>query len=145
MNFALEIYRLLTAAPAQPKAVCVLPPPPPPREKGTKAKKEPGVYDIEVKYNERGAAVSGTFGFLDDKEAEREGAVNWLTNYDKAALKERGVWGGKKVVMQNETCKKRWAIGDSVGDCARQMNLSDSWVEKRYAAFGAALSEERGE
>lgn len=139
-----EIFTYLTAAPAQPKAVSVLPPPPPPKVKGAKPKKEPGVYDIDVRYDPKGRAVSGTFGFLDDKEAEREGAVSWLTNFDKAALKERGIWGGKKVIAQNETCKKRWAEGDGVGDCARFMRLSESWVEKRYAAFGAALSVEKG-
>jgi hypothetical protein len=139
-----EIFTLLTAAPAQPKAVSVLPPPPVPKAKGAKQVKEPGVYDIDVRYNERGAPVSGTFGFRDDKEAEREGAVSWLTEFDKAALKERGVWGGKKVIAQNTTCKKRWMEGDNVGDCARFMRLSESWVEKRYAAFGAALSDERG-
>lgn len=139
-----EILTYLTAAPAQPKGLSVLPPPPAPKEKGKAKEKEPGVYDISVTYNERGAPVSGTFGFRDDREAEREGAVNWLTNFDKSALQERGVWGGKKVVAQNATCKKRWVLGDNVGDCARYMKLSDSWVEKRFAAFGAALSEEKG-
>jgi len=140
-----EILTLLTSVPAQPKAVCILPMPPAPKPKGEKPKKEPGVYDINVQYNKAGAPVSGTFGFRSDMEAERSGAVDWLTNFDKAALKERGIWGGKKVIAQNEGCKKRWANGDTVADCSRSMRLSDSWVEKRYAAFGVALSEETGQ
>lgn len=145
MKFILEIFHFLTVpATAAPAGVCVLPPPPAPRERGKKAEKEPGVYDIDVKYTSDGKAVSGTFGFREAKEADREGAVAWLTELDKAALRERDLWGGKKVVAQNEVAKKHWATGDTVADCSRVMRLSDSWVEKRYGAFSAALSSERG-
>ncbi len=145
MNFLSEIFHFLTTPQqAAPAGVCVLPPPPAPRERGKKVEKEPGVYDIEVQYTADGRAVSGTFGFREAKEADREGAVMWLTELDKAALRQRELWGGAKVAAQNEAAKKAWASGDTVADCSRVLRLSESWVEKRYGAFSAALSSERG-
>lgn len=145
MDFLTEIFRLLTSTPpAAVAGVCVLPEPPAPKAKGKKVEKEPGVFDIEVRYNADGKPISGTFGFREAKEADREGAVQWITELDKSALRERDLWGGRKVVAQNEACKKHWAMGDTVADCCRVMRLSDSWVEKRYGAFSAALSSERG-
>jgi hypothetical protein len=118
-----------------PLAVCVLPKPVAPKDKAAPAPKEPGVFEINRE--------TRTFGFRHDKEATREGAVANLTAHDCAALEERGLWGGKKVVKQNATAKAAWHDGKTVGQCAAAVGLSDSWAEKRYGAFSAALSEER--
>lgn len=120
-----------------PRAVCVLPDPVAAKPKAPAAQKPPSVFVV----NEE----TKTFGFRDDKEAARDGAVPHLTEHDRAALEERGIWGGKKVVKQNATAKTAWHDGKTVGQCAAAMGLSESWVEKRYAAFGAALLDERGE
>lgn len=115
----------------------MLPMPVQKQPKGEAPKKEPGIYVISEERRQ--------FGFRSDKEASREGAVKWLTNYDKSELQSRSLFGKtKEVFAQNATCKERWALGDSVAECARHMALSDSWIEKRYAAFSTALSSERG-
>lgn len=120
-----------------PRAVCVLPDPVAAKPKAPAAAKEPGVFEINRE--------TRTFGFRHDKEATRDGAVPHLTAYDRAALEERGLWGGRKVINQNAAAKKSWHDGDTVGECAKTIQRSDSWVEKRFGAFGAALLDERGE
>ncbi len=132
-----EIWQLFTGATAQPRGVCMLPLPVAKREKGIPQKKEPGIYVISEERRQ--------FGFRSDKEASREGAVKWLTNFDQSELEARNLGGKtKEVQAQNKTCKERWALGESVAQCAALMKLSDSWVEKRYACFSAALLIERG-
>lgn len=119
-----------------PAGVCVLPAPQESRKRpdAPKVKRE-GVFTI----NEE----TRTFGFRDEKEAAREGAVSTLTGYDLSVLRQRSLWGGKKVQSQNATAKVAWHNGETVGECARSLGLSESWVEKRFAAFSAALSDER--
>lgn len=98
------------------------------------APKESGVY---VEDEER-----RVYGFRMDKESDRKGAAPHLTGYDVRTLKERGLYGGKQVQAQNITCKRMWHGGESVSGAAAQMRLSESWVEKRFACFSTALSEE---
>ena len=115
---------------------CVLPMPKPKPVPVQKPKAHTSIYEIDPERNH--------FGFHIDKEAGREGAVKWLTAYDRQTLDERDLWGGKKVQAQNATAKRLWHDGESTAEAARQMRLSESWVEKRFAAFSSALSEEKG-
>lgn len=85
------------------------------------------------------------YGFRMDKEADRKGAAPNLTGFDVRVLTERGLYGGKQVQAQNATCKRMWHDGESVTGAAAKMRLSDSWIEKRFACFSAALSDEIGE
>lgn len=82
------------------------------------------------------------YGFHMDNPESREGAVRHLTEYDKSILKEREAWGKQKVVAQNEIAKGLWYAGESIADACRTMGYSKSWMEKRYWAFVAALSQE---
>jgi hypothetical protein len=108
-----------------------------------KEKKPTSVFDIDVQYNDRGNPVSGTFGFYTASlEADRKGAVRHCTGYDIQELEGRGLSGGKKVQAQNERCKALWFSGETVAGAMAEMKLSDSWIEKRFAAFSAALSAE---
>ena len=108
-----------------------------------KEKKPTSVFDIDVQYNDRGNPVSGTFGFYTASvEADRKGAVRHCTGYDKQELEDRGLSGGNKVQAQNERCKSLWFAGETVAAAMAEMKLSDSWIEKRFAAFSAALSAE---
>jgi hypothetical protein len=108
-----------------------------------KEKKPTSVFDIDVQYNDRGNPVSGTFGFYTASvEADRKGAVRHCTGYDKQELEDRGLSGGNKVQAQNERCKSLWFAGETVTAAMAEMKLSDSWIEKRFAAFSAALSAE---
>ena len=108
-----------------------------------KEKKQTSVFDIDVQYNDRGNPVSGTFGFYTASvEADRKGAVRHCTGYDLQELDGRGLGGGKKVQAQNERCKALWFSGETVAAAMAEMRLSDSWIEKRFAAFSAALSAE---
>ena len=108
-----------------------------------KEKKPTSVFDIDVQYNDRGNPVSGTFGFYTaSTEADRKGAVRHCTGYDLQELQDRGLSGGNKVQAQNERCKSLWFAGETVAAAMAEMKLSDSWIEKRFAAFSAALSAE---
>ncbi len=108
-----------------------------------KEKKPTSVFDIDVQYNDRGNPVSGTFGFYTaSTEADRKGAVRHCTGYDLQELQDRGLSGGNKVQAQNEKCKALWFAGETVAAAMAEMKLSDSWIEKRFAAFSAALSAE---
>ena len=71
--------------------------------------------------------------------------MRYCTEYDKQVLRDRGLWGFKKVQAQNEKAKALWFSGDTVAEAADALGLSGSWMEKRYAAFSTALSMERGE
>lgn len=113
-------------------ALCVLPAPPAARPKAPPPPpKQPGVFVIDDE--------TRTFGFRHDKEADRLGAVPHLTDEDCAELKSRDLWGKKKVITQNQTAKRHWHDGHTVGETAHAMGLSESWVEKRFAVFGATL------
>jgi len=130
-----EIISILTGKAKPLPVVCSLPPRPAPKEKGKAPKKEPGVYVID---EER-----AVFGFRDDREADRKGAVQWLTNFDKEVLQSRSLFGAQKNVQeQNATCKKCWAMGDTVSECEMKMKVGSSWIEKRYACFSTALAQE---
>ncbi len=135
LSFLAQIFPQFSPT-IDPPGVCVLPAPPEARKRpdAPKVKRE-GVFTI----NEE----TRTFGFRDEKEAAREGAVSTITGNDLHFLRERGLWGGKKVQAQNIAAKLAWHSGETVGECARSLGLSESWVEKRFAAFSAALSDER--
>lgn len=138
-------FRELTAPP-EIRPVCVLPMPAPKLPKAEKPKNVSTVIDTAVVYNKDGKPVSGLFDFhTQSKEADRQGAVRYCTAYDKQELQNRGLWGFKKVQTQNEKAKTLWFSGETVAAAAKSMGLSESWTEKRYAAFGTALSIERGE
>jgi hypothetical protein len=136
MNFLLDIWTIIRTDPKEVRGVCYLPAPPPRKAKRKEPERVASIYDIDKDRK--------FFGFHMDDPANREGATKWCTEYDIEALKDRQIWGGKKVVSQNETCKSLWYAGESVADTARTMGLSGSWVEKRFGAFSAALSEEKG-
>ena len=135
MQLLRTIAQIFTPTPPKPQSLCVLPRP---VQKVAKGKAAAPVRDSYLDDKE-----TNRWGFHHGKEAERTGAEKWLTGFDKEALRERDLLGvGRKVQIQNEKCKERWATGDSVAECMAAMGKSDSWVEKRYAAFGAALSKE---
>ena len=134
LNALLSIF-----APTAPvtRGVCVLPAPPAPRPKAMPAPKVSGVF-VEN-------AETRTFGFRHERETDRAGAVPGLTGYDREILSNRGLWGGRAVIEQNRAAKVAWHNGETVAQCAAVLRKSDSWVEKRFAAFGSALLAEAGE
>jgi hypothetical protein len=85
------------------------------------------------------------YGFYHNGASERSGAVPALTDWDMEVLEDRDLTGGEKVTALNERCKHLWYAGEKQEDVERIMGRSDSWVEKRYFAFAAALSNERGD
>lgn len=70
-----------------------------------------------------------------------EGSVASLTDADVTALIDRGLWGGREVQDVNVRCKALWHEGKTVEDAAKILKRSESWTEKRFGAFSAALSE----
>lgn len=147
MRIFSAIYTTLREITAPPQITprCVLPTPAP-KVKRQPPPKASTVIDLNVQYNTAGKPVSGEFGFhTESKEVDREGAVRYCTEADKQVLRDRGLLGFKKVQAQNENAKALWYAGESVGDAGKSLGLSDSWVEKRFAAFGSALLMERGE
>lgn len=130
----LEFFGVPTYDVSKAQGICYLPPPVAPRAKTKAPKAEPTIYAINEEQN--------FYGFRMDPTENREGATAWLTTYDNEALQERGLSGGKKVVNQNQACKRHWYGCDSVADAAKVMGLSGSWIEKRFAVFSAALSVE---
>lgn len=130
-----QLLSLLTP-PAQ-RSLCLLPPPPQTekQKKGQAPKAQSDAYLINEATN--------TFGFRSASDAARTGAETWLTGFDKSVLHQKELTGGYEVMQSNAKAKERWALGDSVAECARAVNRSESWVQKRYAAFSAALSKER--
>lgn len=125
---------LETVKPAMVKPVCILPIQAAKPEPVKKPKPIPSIYDIDQERRE--------YGFHIEKMADREGAVKYLTGYDRRTLEQRDLWGGKGVQAQNAKAKALWHGGETAGEAARQMGLSESWVEKRFASFSTALSEE---
>lgn len=127
-----HMITILQTKPEQVRGICYLPPKPAPKAYVPPPPPTPSIYEIDKDRQ--------FFGFHMKEAASREGAVKHCTQYDKDALRTRLLWGGKKVVSQNEACKALWYAGESVADACKTIGLSDSWVEKRFAAFGAALS-----
>lgn len=95
--------------------------------------------------------VTNTYTFRSNRATEvREGAVPGLTAYDIEALKDRELYGGnnrkgKASNIKNAHAKALWCDGCTVPEIASATGMGDSWVEKRVAAFGAALSLEMAE
>ncbi len=93
--------------------------------------------------------------YLEDKDANRwafniatasfqtEGSIPELTSFDVELLIDRGYWGGKKVQAQNQKAKKMWHNGETPTATAAALGLSESWVDKRFGTFAAALSDEK--
>lgn len=132
------ITSILRSSPPANRLLCVLPKPAVRVAKGTAKKPVASIYEIDPERKH--------YGFhLESRETEREGAERWLTGLDRAELEQRSLGGGKKVIAENEKAKAAWAGGDTVVECAKTLRLSESWVEKRFAAFSAALSTERSQ
>ena len=133
-----------------PSVVCVLPPPvqrivvdPPPAPAD--------MYEINVQKNKDGKAVSGEFGFNTATAIlQSEGSTKHLTQWDVSELNARGFWGNEKTKIgrttnaNNARAKSEWHCGLSASQIGGVMGLSDSWAEKRCAAFQQALNLERG-
>lgn len=133
-----------------PSVVCVLPmpvikitveAPPPPTD----------MYEINVQKNRDGKAVSGEFGFHTATAIlQSEGSTPHLTQWDVSELNARGFWGNEKTKIgrttnaHNARAKTEWHSGLSAAQIGGVLRLSDSWAEKRCAAFQHALSLERG-
>jgi hypothetical protein len=128
---------LFTPSVPHQNGLCLLPRPAEQKkqQKGQAPKAQSDAYLI----NER----TNTFGFRSASDAARTGAEKWLTGFDKSEIESRNLAGGYEVIQSNSLAKERWALGDSVAECARVVNRGESWVQKRYAAFSAALSKER--
>lgn len=147
-----EILTYLTAAPAQPKAVSVLPPPPVKQLKTKVRAVDPllSQIDEDVTYNERGAAISGTIAWEDNAAIRQKmGAIEQLTAYDIATLKEAEQWPispnterGRTSIERTKKAKKMWYNGSDKQDVMAALGMSESWVEKRGTAFATALSQE---
>lgn len=133
----LEFFGIPTYDPAKAVGICFLPAPITPKAKTKAPKATPTIFPIDEEKK--------FYGFRMDATENREGATAWLTAYDNELLSERGLSGGKKVVNQNEACKRSWYGCDSVVDAAKVLGLSGSWIEKRFAVFSAALSVETSE
>jgi hypothetical protein len=100
-------------------------------------------------------APKQTDAYLEDEAANRwafnsvtatfqsEGSVAELTSFDVELLIERGYWGGKKVQVQNQKAKRMWHSGETSKAAAAALGLSESWVDKRFGTFAAALSDEK--
>jgi hypothetical protein len=128
------------ANPEPVRAMCFLPAPPPPAARPrAEAPKKPArsIYVIDEDRNE--------FGFHLEKAGSREGAVSHLTEYDKALLVARQMWGGKEVVNRNIRAKALWYTGESIEKAMALIGVKRSWVEHRYGTFSTALSQEVGE
>lgn len=142
-----EIFTYLTGKYTLPNAaaLCVLPVPPKQKQRTPEQKPRTGMYVIDEEKNE--------FGWDDEASIRRDnGAVNYLTSGDIDALKERDLWTvnektkkGRAVIEKNRRAKKAWFDGKTKAECVALLNVSESWIEKRGAAFSAALSDEIGE
>jgi hypothetical protein len=87
---------------------------------------------------------TATFGFNKATATfQADGAVPELTEFDVDLLMERGYWGQKKVVSQNQKCKRMWHSGETSKAASIALGLSESWVDKRFGTFAAALSDEK--
>ena len=83
------------------------------------------------------------YGWHSAKAGRQKRGASGLTNVDVEILNQRDLWGKtNKVKEQNATCKKHWHQGLDEQEAAASMGLSKSWIEKRFAAFNTALSEE---
>lgn len=103
--------------------------------------KAPKVTKIQDAFLER--EETNTWGFRQaSARPSNEGSVASLTDQDVTALIDRGLWGGREVQDVNIRCKALWHDGKTVEEAAKILKRSESWTEKRYGAFGAALSGE---
>lgn len=124
---------------------CVLPPPLPARRpKPVEVPKPSDMYLIDQATN--------SYGFHQATAVQqRRGAVETLTQTDIAQLVLRGVWSEDtakkaKVSRANTAAlKAHWAKGAMPAQIESLMGLSESWAEKRFAAFEAALKIDGGE
>lgn len=113
---------------------CALPAP-------VKVAKAPKPEKMQDAYIER--EETNTWGFRQaSARVTNEGSVASLTDADVHALIDRGLWGGREVQDVNIRCKALWHEGKMVSEAAKILKRSESWVEKRFGAFSAALSGE---
>ena len=135
-----NIFRSLFTPPPAPslsdlaQGTCALPDPP----QAVKVPKAAKMHDAYIEREE-----TNTWGFRQvSARPSNDGSVASLTDADVTALVDRGLWGGREVVDVNVRCKALWHEGKSVTDAAKILKRSESWTEKRYGAFSAALSGE---
>lgn len=113
------------------KGTCALPIPP-------ASVKAPKAATVQDAYIER--AETNTWGFRKvSGKPSHDGSVASLTDMDVTALIDRGLWGGRDVQDANVRCKAYWHDGKSVAETSKILKRSESWTEKRYGAFSAAL------
>lgn len=122
----------------------------PVKEKGAPCKPldntKPGDSIIETEtsvFGDTGKIRSGTFDFASDKKGKREGSVIYLTTYDEQELMLRNVYP-KNVNLRKSIAlqKKLWSNGETLEEMCLQTKYGESTVEKRNAAFSAALDRE---
>ena len=138
----LSILRSIFATPKAPtlselaEGTCALPAP-------KVMVKVPNAEKLPDAYLER--KETNTWAFNSSKAIQHnEGSVPELTVFDVTLLEEQGFWGkSKQVRIQNEKCKLHWHNGDAAPAVALKLGLSESWVNKRFWIFGAALSAEK--
>lgn len=123
---------------------CVLPMPPPPQPRRAAQKPKETASDMFL-IDE----ATQSYGFRTASAVQqRSGASPELSGLDVEELDLRGIWSDAwtKVAKTSRTntarAKALWADGKMVAEIATLMGLSESWVEKRAAAFEAALKRE---
>lgn len=139
------LFALFSPDPVYPVDLCVLPAPvikpPPGRVNIQKAsdsiiETETSVFGDKAKTK----IVSGTFDFSMGKVGKREGSVTYLTTYDEQELIARNVYPQnanlrKPIAVQKEL----WSAWASIEEMCQKTKLKESIIEKRNAAFQAAL------
>lgn len=123
---------------------CVLPPPPAPQPRRAVPKPKESASDMYLIDK-----ATQSYGFHTASAVQqRSGASAQLSGLDEEELELRGIWSAArtKVAKTSRTntarAKAFWADGKMVAEIATLMGLSESWVEKRAAAFEAALKRE---
>ena len=134
----LNILRSIFTPPKAPtlaelaQGTCALPAPKV-RVKVPKAEKLPDAFIEREETN--------TWGFRQaSAQPSNEGSVASITDQDVTALIDRGLWGGREVQDVNIRCKVLWHEGKTVDEASKILKRSESWTEKRFGAFGSALS-----
>lgn len=105
---------------------------------------------------------TNTWAFRNDSTAgvlnnDKDGAVPTLTANDKAVLESQKLWGSERTATgkvnksgveaneANAKAKRVWYDGGGAAEIAKATGKSESWGEKRHAAFCAALALDMGD
>lgn len=82
-----------------------------------------------------------TFGFnvaTAAKQSADKSTPNMLDT-EIEAMQQKGLWGGTAVQEKTRAAKLHWFQGKTVKECSTLLGVSQSWTEKRYCVFNAAL------